>query len=77
MESLDTTGAVIDELGGNPAVADLMSVKPKTVWHWRDTGIFPSNSYLVITDALLAKGKTAPASLWAMKSANSEPERVA
>lgn len=77
METLETTGAVIDELGGNATVADRMKVKPKTVWHWRDTGVFPSNTYIVITEALQAVGKTAPASLWAMKSASPEQESAA
>ena len=77
MEELSTTGAVIDDLGGNVAVADLLKVKPKTVWYWRDSKFFPSNTYIVITEALLAKGKTAPTSLWAMKSASPEPERAA
>lgn len=75
METLDTAGAVIDELGGNAVVAVRFSVKPKTVWHWRDTGLFPSNTYVALMDDLKALGKTAKPSLWAMKVA-SESERA-
>ena len=68
METLLTTSAVIDELGGNAVLAGRFDVKPKTVWHWRDTNFFPSNTYVAITEDLKARGKTAPASLWAMKT---------
>lgn len=64
---LISAAAVIDELGGNQAVGELTQRLPKTVWHWRDTGKFPANTYLTITQALHAKGKTAPSHLWSMK----------
>ncbi len=73
MKTLRTTSEVIDELGGNAAVAGLMGVKPKTVWHWRDTGLFPSNTYIALTEDLRAAGKTAPATLWAMKTVERVP----
>lgn len=72
MEKLLTTGDVIDWLGGNAAVAEKMGVKPKTVWHWRDSGVFPSNTYVALTESLNSIGKTAPTSLWAMKSLSEE-----
>lgn len=78
METLETASAIIDELGGNLAVAELFKDgRAKTVWHWRKTNSFPSNTYLAIRDALLAKGKTAPDSLWGMKATTSETETAA
>lgn len=67
---------MLDALGGNVAVAELTGSKPKAVWNWRGFETFPSNTYVAMTAALLAKGKSAPASLWGMKAA-SEPERAA
>jgi len=67
MEELSTTSEVMDALGGNLAVAELTGSKPKAVWNWRGFETFPSNTYVAMTEALLAKGKTAPASLWGMK----------
>jgi len=69
METLTTTTAVMDALGGNLAVAEITSSKPKAVSNWRRASTFPSNTYLALTEALLAKGKTAPASLWGMRAA--------
>ena len=77
MEVLSTTSDVMDALGGNLAVAELTASTPKAVWNWRGFGTFPSNTYVAMTKALLAKGKTAPATLWGMKAAGSEPERAA
>lgn len=73
MEELSTTSDVLDALGGNAAVADLTGSKAKAVWNWRKFETFPSNTYVAMKQALLAKGKTAPASLWGMK----QPERAA
>lgn len=63
---LQSVAAVVDELGGNQAVGSLTKRQAKTVWHWRDTGAFPANTYLTITSALREKGKAAPARLWSM-----------
>ena len=67
MDELRTTSEVIDALGGNPAVAELTSSTPKAVWNWRGFQTFPSNTYVAMTQALRAKGKTAPATLWGMR----------
>lgn len=78
METLTTTDAVMDALGGNLAVAELAGSNNKAVSNWRGPNkTFPSNTYVALTAALLAKGKTAPASLWGMKSATSEQETAA
>lgn len=67
MEELSTTSEVMDALGGNTPVAQLTGSKPTAVSNWRKSETFPSKTYLAMTDALFAKGKTAPASLWGMK----------
>lgn len=67
MDELHTTSEVMDALGGNPVVAELTGSKPKAVSNWRSFETFPSNTYVAMTVALNAIGKTAPASLWGMK----------
>jgi hypothetical protein len=67
METLKTTSEVMDALGGNLAVAEITGSKPKAVSNWRRFETFPSKTYLAMTNALLAKGKQAPASLWKME----------
>ncbi len=67
MEELFTTSDVMDALGGNSAVAELTNSTSKAVWNWRGFETFPSNTYVAMTEALRARGKTAPASLWGMK----------
>jgi hypothetical protein len=67
MDELTTTAEVIDALGGNQPVASLTSSTNKAVSNWRGFSTVPSNTYLAITEALRARGKTAPASLWGMK----------
>lgn len=77
METLTTTSAVVDALGGYLAVAEITGSKPKAVSNWPRFETFPANTYVALTSALLAKGKTAPASLWGMKAANSDQETAA
>lgn len=72
METLLSTSDVMDALGGNLAVADITGSKPKAVSNWRKANTFPSRTYLALTGALLAKGKTAPAALWGMKAVSEE-----
>lgn len=68
MEELSTTSEVMDALGGNVAVAEITGSKPKAVWNWRKSETFPSKTYVAMSEALLAKGKSAPAALWGMKT---------
>jgi hypothetical protein len=68
MKELLTTASVIDSLGGNAVIAERYGVKPKTVWYWRDSGLFPANTYLAITKELHERGFSAPTSLWPMKA---------
>lgn len=67
LEILETTEEVIKALGGNGPVAEITSSKPNAVSNWRGFKTFPANTYVSMTSALEAIGKTAPASLWGMK----------
>lgn len=60
---------VIRALGGLKEVAELTGRRSgSAVPMWRQRGAFPSNTYAVMIVALQERGKTAPASLWGMKS---------
>lgn len=77
LEELNSVAEVFTALGENPGVARLTGDKPSTLSMWRAAGSFPSNTYVVLTEALRAVGKTAPDALWKMRSPASEPERCA
>lgn len=66
LEMLETFDAVMGALGGNPGVMELTGAKPSAVSMWRDAESFPPKTYVLMTEALAARGKTAPASLWRM-----------
>jgi len=76
LNELATTGEVIEALGGVPAVAELTGSTYKAVFNWKGFSNFPSKTYLIMTGALAAVGKTAPAALWGMTAAQ-ESERAA
>lgn len=71
MDRLHTVPQIIDALGGTAGVMDLTGMKYQAAFCLRYRSVFPSKYYLVMTTALAAKGKCAPASLWGM----TEPER--
>lgn len=71
LQNLKTIDDVFAALGGPSGMQALTGSKPNTVSMWRDNG-FPSNTYIVMTEALRAIGKSAPASLWGMKIATQE-----
>jgi hypothetical protein len=71
-ETLNSAAEVFNELGGNAGLEELTGSKPSTVSMWKKAGNFPTNTYLIMTQALRERGKTAPASLWGMK-AKKEP----
>lgn len=86
-DSLTNAGDVIDALDGTTAVARLTRRKPQHVTNWRASGRLPSATYLILMQALGARGKTAPAALWGIDEAPgsipepdadraSEPEQV-
>ncbi len=69
MIELETAAEVIAHLGGVRAVATITGKTYDAAWNWKRFGRFPANTYSAITTALLAKGCTAPASLWRMVEA--------
>lgn len=68
LENLETADQVFDALGGNAGVEELTNSKPTRVANWRKAGSFPPNTYVAMTMALAANGKSAPAALWRMRS---------
>ena len=74
LQNLETIDDVFIALGGASGMQTLTGSKPTTVSMWKENG-FPSNTYILMTEALRAIGKIAPASLWGMKQP-AEPERA-
>lgn len=68
LQNLETLDEVITALGGTDGLFDLMGAKPSTISMWKKAGNFPSNSYVLMSAALGARGKAAPDSLWKMKA---------
>jgi hypothetical protein len=71
---LETTTEVIEALGGTSAVAELTGSTYAAAFNWRGFERFPAKTFIVMSDALAAKGKSASPSLWGMIAA---PERAA
>jgi hypothetical protein len=70
LTSLTTVDEVIEALGGNATVQDMTAAKSlQTVTNWRYVGRCAHSTYLIMTDALKARGYTAPPELWGIKSA--------
>lgn len=63
---LTTTAEVIDALGGVSPVAALTGRKYGAAFNWKGFSKFPADTFLVLQDALRARGCAAPASLWGM-----------
>lgn len=64
---LATIDEVIKALGGPVAVLRLTGHRSRSsVSNMRAAGQFPPRTYVVMTTALTALGKTAPAHLWGM-----------
>lgn len=69
LENLATMAEVFAALGGNSGVEEITGNKPSTVSMWKKSKSgFPTNTYLVLIEALHKRNKTAPASLWGMKA---------
>jgi hypothetical protein len=66
MQTLSQTEHVIDALGGTGKVADLTGRSPQAVSNWRARPTFPPETFLILTEALKAKGMSAPRALWRM-----------
>lgn len=63
---LATTEAVIDALGGLPAVMELTGSTYKAAFNWKSAPTFPAKTYVVMIEALKRAGKSASPSLWGM-----------
>lgn len=72
-QELTTAKAVIEALGGPTAVARMTNRKPQHVVNWRAAGRLPPKTFLVVSQALVERGKTAPSSLWGIDSPPSVP----
>ena len=64
---ITTVSAVIDILGGAKSVAKLTRTTSPAVYNWRTAKVFPANTYLILTHALLNRGYVAENRLWAMR----------
>jgi len=69
LEHLETADQVFAALGGYTGIAEIVGCKPNRASNWKTFGSFPANTYIVLTEALRERGKTAPASLWRMMPA--------
>lgn len=67
LSKLNTTRDVVTALGGTKAVASLTGRKYSAAANWPLAGKFPANTFVAISSALAAVGKSAPPSLWGMK----------
>jgi hypothetical protein len=66
-KKLKSTVAVIDYLGGDRRVAEILGTDHKAVYNWRRFRIFPASTYVALQAALQYYGRTAPDKLWSMK----------
>ena len=64
---LTTAASVFDALGGVAGVMEVTGAKYKTVHAWKASGSFPSDTYVVMVEALKQRGLTASSSLWDMR----------
>jgi hypothetical protein len=66
MRTVTTAEAVIRELGGIRAVAELAGVKYVTAHHWKAKGSFPPRTHIILTKALAVRQLMAPDELFRM-----------
>lgn len=67
MTKLENTVDIIDYLGGNDRVANMLGTTAKAVANWRYSGMFPASTYVALRKALRRARANAPDALWAMK----------
>jgi len=72
IDELATTKEVFEALGGIQAVADLTGRDYSAAAQDNRLGKFPSRTYKIMTEALAAKGRRAPASLWGQVAAQDQ-----
>lgn len=61
---LTSVDDVIKELGGTAATAELAGVSQPAVSNWRSRRVIPAEYFVTFRDALAAKGKEFPESLF-------------
>lgn len=66
LRQLKTAIDVIDLLGGNADVADMLGAKPTAVSNWRYFDKFPADTFFVLKHELRRRGYDAPVTLWKM-----------
>jgi len=71
---LQTTGQVIDALGGNKKVAQMTGSTTNSVSGWRK-GKFPAATYVALRIVLAKKKLAAPDTLWSMRKPGSRARR--
>ena len=59
-----TFDGIVDALGGNKAVAELLDVTPAMLTYWRRSGRFPARSHPRIVAELARVNAFAPRHLW-------------
>ena len=62
-DEIKTADEAIDACGGSTAVAHYFGVDVRVVSNWRTRGL-PPETYVAFSKLLIAKDKSAPASLW-------------
>lgn len=70
LRELTTTAEVIETLDRADSVASLTGRTTNAVHNWKSFGKFPANTFVVMQEALRAKGCSAPTSLWGMVAAS-------
>ena len=70
---LQTSGEVIDALGGTAELAASLGRSMTVISNWRTAGSFPANTYLVLNGMLSKAGASAPAHLWKMVATSGRP----
>ena len=77
MRKLETFDAVVKELGGTRATAEVCGRSRNVVFNWRRelNNRFPARHYRKISDALLLRGAFADDALWALaEDGENKPE---
>jgi hypothetical protein len=64
VKMLRSTQTVMAALGGTSATARITGAKRNAASNWLTAGVFPAWTYLLITQALAARGLAASPSLW-------------
>lgn len=64
---LTSVDAVIDELGGTGAAAEIAGVRPSAVSNWRAKGLIPPEYFVTVSDALIARGLQAERAVFGFK----------